>query len=149
MYQREEPSGLSERKMRKRDKIELEKRAQFKVRRGFTGYYLPQHILFVQELKMIDKNILALVHSMLFKGNRKYFTGSNEYLSNIFSVSPGTITSSIKRLKRLEFIRIVPSNGRARRIQYTDKTKDVMLSCYETYEYDCDYILPHKRIGRM
>lgn len=78
-----------------------------KQERGFTGIWIPAHIVLNQELTIIEKLIYAYFASF----SKGVCTHSNELIAERTGSSPATITRSIKSLSEKQFIAVEFVNG--------------------------------------
>jgi DNA-binding transcriptional ArsR family regulator len=82
--------------------------------REFRGIWIPREIWLHPDLSLIDKALLAEIHSF---GDCK---AGNEYFAKFFGVSPSTISRAIMKLSHMELIStfyILNKEGRRREMK--------------------------------
>lgn len=82
------------------------------------GLWIPPEIWCNEGLSLVDKTILALVHS--FAANGLEFFQTNDTISAQIGVSQSTVKRSLQKLGELGLLDFVAFNGRTRQITLTD-----------------------------
>lgn len=82
------------------------------LKKKFRGVFISKYIYQNKEVKWIEKILFNEIHS--FTANNKDCYFSNEYLSNVLSVSPRQVSRGIRKLKEIGWISEVSFNGRKR-----------------------------------
>ena len=82
------------------------------------GLWIPPEIWCNEGLSLVDKTILALVHS--FTANSLKFFQTNDTISEQIGVSPSTVKRSLQKLGELGLLTCLAFNGRTRQITLTD-----------------------------
>lgn len=82
------------------------------------GLWIPPEIWCNEGLSLVDKTILALVHS--FAANGLEFFQTNDTISAQIGVSQSTVKRSLQKLGELGLLDFVAFNGRSRQITLTD-----------------------------
>ncbi len=107
----------------------------------------PRILFSDKKLSRTENDVLSTIISLALK--RDYCYANNEYLANYINSSKRTITNSLSKLKKLNYIKTKYVNNKRRIYLNLDKITTIVFcevaeTCYDEVAKNCD----HKRNNR-